>query len=125
VAFLLYLDEDVDVRLAALLRQKGFDVLTTAEAGRASRGLSDDDQLAFATERDRAIFSHNVRDFYQIASVWSSAGREHAGIVVFGVRSIRELSARFQVLLEEHPDGIRNVFIWLPDTRADSRALAC
>jgi hypothetical protein len=118
VTFPLYLDENVDVRLAALLRLKGCDVLTTAEAGRASQGLSDDDQLAYATEQGRAIFSHNVRDFYQIASVWSSAGRDHAGIVVFGVRSIHELSARFQVLFEGHPDGIRNVFIWLPNTGA-------
>ena len=53
----LYLDEDVDETLALALGQRGFDALTTQEAGNLH--ARDDDQLAFATETGRAFFTHN------------------------------------------------------------------
>jgi hypothetical protein len=42
----LYLDEDVDVLIADLLRARGFSVLTTRDAGRLH--ATDEEQLAFA-----------------------------------------------------------------------------
>jgi len=51
VTIRLYLDEDVDVALAAALRQRGIEVLTTQEAGHL--GLPDEDQLTFATREQR------------------------------------------------------------------------
>ena len=36
----LYLDEDVHPTLAQILRERGFDVLTTAEAGRTLKLLA-------------------------------------------------------------------------------------
>jgi hypothetical protein len=57
----LYLDEDVSVLIAALLRPHGFDVLTTREG--LNLGQSDSFQLLFATAQRRAILTHNRGDF--------------------------------------------------------------
>ena len=57
----LYLDEDVSVLIAALLRPHGFDVLTTREAH--NLGQSDSFQILFATAQRRAILTHNRGDF--------------------------------------------------------------
>jgi len=53
----LYLDEDVSVLVAELLRSHGFDALTSREADQL--GKSDDEQLAYAVSQSRAVLSHN------------------------------------------------------------------
>ena len=68
----LYLDEDVDVTLALALGQRGFDALTTQEAGNLH--ARDDDQLAFATETGRAFFTHNRGDFARLHTAWIRNG---------------------------------------------------
>ena len=57
----LYLDEDVYQGVALGLRRRGFDVLTTVEAGR--RGASDQEQLHFEDrcDRCRAVSRGGVR----------------------------------------------------------------
>ena len=62
------------------LRGASIDVLTVAEAGR--RGLSDEEQLAFAASQGRAVFTCNVPDFARLHDAWVSAGRQHAGIIL-------------------------------------------
>ena len=42
-----YFDEHIDPAIAAGLRLRGIDVLTTEEAKRAHQGLDDPDQLIF------------------------------------------------------------------------------
>lgn len=49
----LLLDEDVWVGLAEALREDGVDVVTVTELGR--KGLSDEEQLAFAISHLRTI----------------------------------------------------------------------
>lgn len=53
----LYFDEDADVRLAEALRQRGYDVETTVEAGLLE--ASDEEQLAYAVSQQRALVTHN------------------------------------------------------------------
>jgi predicted nuclease of predicted toxin-antitoxin system len=53
----LYLDEDVDVLIADLVRARGFVATTTQEAGQIH--ASDSAQLAFAASQGRTIFTHN------------------------------------------------------------------
>jgi hypothetical protein len=60
----LYLDEHVQLALAESLRARGVDVLTTQEAGNIC--LSDVDQLIFAKENKRTLFSYNKRHFAKI-----------------------------------------------------------
>ena len=106
--FRLYLDEDVDPELGEMLRRAGFDVLTTGQAGRANQRIPDEDQLIFASEQGRAIISHNVRDFERLAVKWSGLGRNHAGIIVSGRKSLSELEQGIQRLQEMYPEGIAN-----------------
>jgi len=57
----LLLDEDVRVKLAEILRQRGYDLIHVLEVDRA--GKTDPEQLAYATSQQRAILTHNIRDF--------------------------------------------------------------
>lgn len=109
MSFPIYLDEDVDVHVAALLKQSGFDVLTTLEAGRANKRISDEDQLAFAVDQGRAIFTHNVKDFFVLASKWEAAGRSHCGIVVAPHAFAPELAERWVLMQQVHPNGLSHI----------------
>jgi hypothetical protein len=80
-AIRFYLDEDAtSKRLLQALRNRGADVLSAADAGMLAQ--SDEQQLIWALENRRVIYSFNVRDFYRIHSEWLSNGRSHAGIVL-------------------------------------------
>src|SRR5690349_6028859 len=76
----LYFDRHIMARLADDLRDRGFDVLTTEEAGLDT--ATDEEQLAFATGEVRAILTFNIRDFAPLHAQWLAAGRPHAGIIV-------------------------------------------
>jgi predicted nuclease of predicted toxin-antitoxin system len=57
----LYLDEDVSVLVADLVRARGFTALTTREAGQLH--ASDTEQLAYAVSRHKTFLTHNRADF--------------------------------------------------------------
>ena len=76
----LYLDEDVSVVLADLLRARGFDAVTTLEAGRLA--AKDEEQLVYATEQRMALLTHNRADFEALHLRYLAAGQEHCGIIV-------------------------------------------
>ena len=56
----LFLDEDVHSGLSHALRKRGYDVIHTQELDR--KGRSDLDQLFFAIEQERCLFTFNVKD---------------------------------------------------------------
>lgn len=100
----LYTDEDVTGRLAALLRDEGYEAASAAEAGTV--GLPDEEQLAFATGRSWTILTYNLKDFIGLARQWHDAGREHAGIVVsrqFSRQETGELLRQVCSLLDSVP----------------------
>jgi len=77
----LYFDENSSNEIViSHLRQAGYDVETTAEAGML--GTSDEEQLRYAVAEGRTIFSHDVDDFCRIHADWSSKGRKHLGIIL-------------------------------------------
>lgn len=84
----LYLDGHIKIQLAADLRLRGYDVLTTQDA--AKETASDEEQLLFATSQNRALVTFNVRDFAILHQQWTAAGRHHAGIVVSQQLSSRQ-----------------------------------
>lgn len=57
----LYLDEDVSVKIAANLKNRGFDVLHAVEAGMLSS--SDEEQLNKAILEQRTFLTHNKKHF--------------------------------------------------------------
>jgi hypothetical protein len=61
----LYLDEDVDVLIADLVRARGFAATTTQEAGNIGKG--DEEQLDYAVSQQKALFTHNREDFEKLA----------------------------------------------------------
>jgi predicted nuclease of predicted toxin-antitoxin system len=93
----LYLDEDVDVLLANLVRARGFEVITTVEA--SQRGKTDVEQMAFAVSQQRALLTHNRADFEQIAQEYFAAGETHFGILIAVRRPTYEMARRVLVIL--------------------------
>lgn len=109
----LYLDEDVDVLVADLLAARGFDALTTRDAGRLRQ--TDEAQLAFAVAEGRAFLTHNRADFEALATAYVEAAQSHAGIILAGRRSPYEVARRLLVLLNEvTADELRNQvrYVW-------------
>jgi uncharacterized protein with PIN domain len=94
----LYLDEDVSVFLAQLLRPHGFDVLTTRDAQNLSR--SDAAQLQFAASHQWTILTHNRCDYELLHEASLREQRSHAGILIASRRaSDFELARRIMTLL--------------------------
>lgn len=76
----VYLDENVHGAVASGLRWRGYDVVTTIDAGRS--GTSDDDQLRFAAAERRVLVTFDRGDFARLHAEYLASGRSHAGIVV-------------------------------------------
>jgi hypothetical protein len=77
----LYLDEDVMERSLVLsLRSRGVDVITVSDASKA--GQSDEEQLSWATEQGRVLYSSNIGDFYRLHTDLLTEKRFHAGIIL-------------------------------------------
>lgn len=93
----LYLDEDVDVLLAELIRARGFDAMTTQEAGNIEN--SDAQQFAFAVSRQRAILTHNRVDFEELAQEYFTQEKTHFGIIIAVRRPVYELARRTLIIL--------------------------
>jgi len=93
-----FLDEDVSVVVAKLLRTRGYSALTTQEAGQVGR--SDAEQLAFATERQMAILTHNRDDFAALAGQYHSVARIHCGIIIAVRRPPYEIARRLLALMD-------------------------
>lgn len=109
----LYIDEDVHGSVGSALRQRGYDVLTVGEAKRT--GFSDTEQLDYAADQDRAIFSFNAADYIALHLDYLKIGRRHASLVVAKQIPIGETVRRLLHLLDHvSADEIRNQLRWLP-----------
>jgi hypothetical protein len=111
----LYLEEDVDVLIAQLVRARGFATLTTRDAG--NRHLSDDEQLAYATAHGMAFLTHDRVHFEIIHQAYVTAEREHAGLIIAVRRSPYELARRLLLILnnvtaDEMDNQLRYIRTW-------------
>jgi Domain of unknown function (DUF5615) len=78
---LLYIDEDsMDTDFVQALLTRNVDVLTVADVGMLHK--SDEEQLDWATENSRVVFSFNTRDFYHLHTIVLERGSVHAGIIL-------------------------------------------
>jgi predicted nuclease of predicted toxin-antitoxin system len=108
----LYLDEDVNVLIADLVRARGFRVLTTQAAGQV--GATDENQLAFATSQGKAILTHNRVHFEALATRYFEEKQAHSGIIVAVRRHPKELSRRILILLDSvTADEIENKILYI------------
>jgi len=103
----LYLDEHVQLALAESLRARGVDVLTTQEAGNIC--FSDVDQLIFAKEKKRTLFSYNKRHFAKIHYEWITLNQSHTGIILSDQLAVGIVLRRFMKLYFSLPaDDMKN-----------------
>jgi predicted nuclease of predicted toxin-antitoxin system len=108
----LYLDEDVSVLVADLLRARGFVATTTQEAG--NLGSSDRVQLESAIKRAQALLTHNRADFEALAREFFSSGRSHNGIIVAVRRPPNDIVKRLLAILNSvTSDEIENQIRYL------------
>jgi hypothetical protein len=103
----LYLDEDVSVMVAALMRARGFGATTTQQAG--NLGGSDHGQLAYATDRRMTLLTHNRRDFETLTQQYFNSSQDHQGVIIAVRRPPREIVQRLlKILNSTTQDEIKN-----------------
>jgi predicted nuclease of predicted toxin-antitoxin system len=74
----IYTDESVDVAIAQGLNRRGVEAFSARD--RDKLGLTDEEQLIFASREKATIFTHDA-DFLRIAVRWSAEGRTHYGVI--------------------------------------------
>lgn len=85
MSFKIYLDEDAqDSDFISALLFRHIDVLHSGEA--AMNGRTDEEQLEFATQHARILFSYNVKDFSALHVEYILNEKDHFGIVLAGQR---------------------------------------
>ena len=100
----IYTDESVDIAVAQGLHRRGVEAFSARD--RKKLGLTDEEQLLFASQEKAAIFTHDT-DFLRIAARWSDVGRTHHGIIychltTYGIGDcIRKLKILASVLTSE------------------------
>lgn len=108
----LYLDEDVDVLIRDLLRARGFVALTTTQAG--NLGRRDREQLEYAVENQRCLFTHNRTDFEDLAKEYFESRELHYGIIIAVRRPPKEIVRRLlPVLNSRTSDEIQNQLVYI------------
>lgn len=115
----LYLDENaMDSGLVQALRSQGIDVTTVQDAQR--RGDADEQQLVYATEQGRVIYSYNIKDFMVLHIRFLEHGQSHAGIALAHERDygIGEQARRLLRITEAlSAEEMRNQLVYLSSWR--------
>lgn len=91
----LYLDEDVDVLVADLIRARGFTAITTRDAGNLHK--DDDEQLSYA-DNQFVFVTHNRVDFEARALEYFASGKTHCGIIIAIRRPPQDIVRRLLVI---------------------------
>lgn len=74
----IYTNESIPVSVATGLKRRGVDAWSARDAG--NLGLSDEEQLKYASRERAVIFTHD-EDFLRLVSEWMQQGKEHWGII--------------------------------------------
>lgn len=103
----LYLDEDVNVLIAELLKARGFDAITTRDSGQLK--ATDAEQFAYAVSQARTLVTHNIADFEALVQTYFEAGRSHYGVIFAVRRSPQAIAQRLLIILNQvSADEMRN-----------------
>jgi predicted nuclease of predicted toxin-antitoxin system len=108
----LYLDENVDVLVAKLLRARGFDAVTAHE--RSTLGITDPEQLALAIAEGRALVTHNREHFVALHTEYLLSNQPHMGILITAMRRPGEVANRLAHVLDTFTaDEIANQLLYV------------
>lgn len=114
----LYLDEDTaGGNLVQALRATEADFVTVYQAGQS--GHSDEQQLTYATQEGRVIYTFNRRDFMALHIDWLMSGQSHRGIIIgqqqrfsVGEQARRLLRIVDELSTEEMKDRVEFLSAW-------------
>ncbi len=95
----LYLDEDVNVLVADLLKARGFDAITARDAGNLQ--ATDSEQFTYALSQTRTLVTHNRTDFEELVQAYFASGQIHYGVIFAVRRSPQEIAQRLLVILNQ------------------------
>jgi predicted nuclease of predicted toxin-antitoxin system len=110
----LMLDEDVRPILGEILRHRGYDVVHVLELERT--GKTDAEQLEYAISQQRAILTHNIRDFIILDRQYRQNGKEHFGILLSDQVTMRDLLRRsLRFLGRRAAEDVKNNVFWLSE----------
>ena len=76
--FRFYSNENFPQIMVELLREKGYDILTSKEAGQANQAISDPLVLEFGIRSNRIIITLNRDDFIHL----HRQKQQHCGIII-------------------------------------------
>jgi predicted nuclease of predicted toxin-antitoxin system len=93
----VYLDENIDLRLPALLRHRGFRATTAHAVGLL--GADDLTQLLYAAAHRYCLVTHNGRHFEQLHQHFMTNDQTHSGIIVASAKNVYRLAGRLGKLL--------------------------
>jgi hypothetical protein len=99
----VYLDEDVSILLAALLKSRHVHATTARDNNMLQR--ADADHLKKAVELNCVILTHNRGDFENLYAEYTEQSKEHNGIIVLSrKRDVYDSARRVIRFLAAHPD---------------------
>lgn len=98
----LYLDEDVNILIATLLRTGTINVITTLESDML--GSEDDVQLEYATGKNAAIVTHNRVHFENLFEKYVEKNKTHAGIIILIRRDVYLMARKLSKFAITHDD---------------------
>lgn len=108
----IYLDEDVNVLIARLVRAKNFTSVAVSEVGR--RGRSDAEQLSYAVQNGYTILTHNRLDFEKLVQEYYADNKSHYGIIIAVRRPVHEVAERLLNTLNDFTaDEMINQIIYI------------
>jgi len=92
-------DENVHVAIVEGLKRRGVTAWSVQTVGR--RGLSDEEQLEYATSQSACLLTHDD-DLLVVADRWRKGGRKHGGILYVHQQAlgIGEVIRRIKILVD-------------------------
>lgn len=94
MTFKFYSNENFPQPMVRKLREKGYDILTSLEAGQANQGIPDESVLQFAIESNLIIITLNRDDFIKL----HQQNNQHNGIVI--CKADRDYEGQIEALYE-------------------------
>lgn len=107
----VYLDENVNIHVTDVLRQRGYDATHALMEGNVH--LPDEQHLRFATAQGRAVVTHNFADFTRLHTEFIQRHEQHEGIILVPLRPLAELVSRLSKHLNASgPAEQRDNLLW-------------
>ena len=93
----LYLDEDVNVLVADLIRARGFSVTTVRDEEQLQK--SDSEQLVYCIQKQKTLVTHNRADFEKLVQEYFNLNQTHYGVIIAVRHSPQEIARRLLKIL--------------------------